>query len=476
MKSNMAIALVLALLIPAAFGLPIMSGGMHSSGNAGTNATDAWINAEFKITGNASVSSNEMPQKFNIIRTKAGSVFRISIKSGSGNWTPHYDKSVIELANQSTTQGESAISNSPGETFIFKALKAGETWLVFSHDKINSSKAEKKYLVIVSGNTAKQFRAIPNRRIPHGNRTIKYGVRKPAPIAEEPIDARSIRAMIKQRISSIRKAGSGRHPVAAGIRYGIANRRAVIQYKKARAFYISARERYEEARTRWEMAKHSRNETEKLEIAKQYSEHAGEAMEGFIEKTISRIQNSALDNETKNELISELEGYEATIEESMEKIENAISLPQVREAARNMTKAWRDARKVLKKSLLIGSAAKLHGYVTKAQVAEARLGKWIERLKTAGADTTKLEAMMNEYKAHVKAAKTHIENAENEYKNNMTEQAEADIKQAYRELGDAYRILKNAVNELRGLWTSSRISMNLHGNTSKTQPENSTEQ
>ncbi len=228
-------------------------------------------------------------------------------------------------------------------------------------------------------------------------------------------------------------------------------RDAKKQYTKEVDFYKSRRQEFLTARRRFQAFKN------KPEMQEQYKEKAGAFLEKSIDVLIRRLSTviswvenrKSLDEETRREIISELEKDIAWLEEKKGGITEA-TLEEIRQTAKEIREYWREHRKKTKSIIARIWSARLDASIERFEKVYDRVENKIEELKEEGKDTSDLESLASDLREKIDLAKEQYEKAKDAYKNiSSAQEADALFRKAHQFIRDGHRYLKEAHQTLR---------------------------
>lgn len=111
------------------------------------------------ITASASFAAD-----FNVVLDETFTITLPSNPSTGYSWTPDYDSNYLELVNESFNESDGGIGSGGNETFVFKAIKAGETNINFAYEGVdgNATNNTTKSVSIVDPNPTNATNTTPS--------------------------------------------------------------------------------------------------------------------------------------------------------------------------------------------------------------------------------------------------------------------------------------------------------------------------
>lgn len=192
--------------------------------------------------------------------------------------------------------------------------------------------------------------------------------------------------------------------------------------KKARESYSVVKKKYVDARNTYdnnkikliqlrEKAKNCDEDclAKKTELKKGVLNHlikTNELIERSLEKLISRLENTPLDDTEKSQAIEQLEALEAKVTEQREKVQALTSgdatNDEVREAISDLKQTWKDVRMTQRRIIASLTSSKLDNLVEKHHEYDNGMTLRINQLKEKGVDVARLEGLQRQFQSHLK--------------------------------------------------------------------------
>jgi len=124
-----------------------------------------------------------------------------------------------------------------------------------------------------------------------------------------------------------------------------------------------------------------------------------------------KIENSPVDYPEKEVLLEEIDGHIADISAVREDIENAATVEELRDAAKELKKEWLEAKVSLKKAIGLRWIYIMERMLDKADNVTERIQELIEEYQAQGKDTTLLERWLEKFTADTERAREKVEEA-----------------------------------------------------------------
>jgi len=210
------------------------------------------------------------------------------------------------------------------------------------------------------------------------------------------------------------------------------------KYKKAWESYQSEREKYIQTHQKY---KDLRNQMA-FNQAKKFLNNGCNFAERWLERFRVYVENSAMDEDKKQEILSQIDEYIDTIEEKRAKINDSATPQELREAAMEMRQAWIEIRQNLRVMAGQVAAFKLQLIIQKAEGVELRLEEKVQQLEAYGVDTSELEAVLEEYSEHLSNADDFVDNALDLYEEGKVVEANRELRKATAEIKEAFKEIK----------------------------------
>lgn len=244
----------------------------------------------------------------------------------------------------------------------------------------------------------------------------------------------------------------------------------------AKENFLKARERYTSAKEKFTDQKHNLislkdkvkvcdKETgdctqKKLELRKGVRVHLEKTIaliESSLERLIEKVENSkVLTDEEKEEALVSLVDIEETITAEKEKVEalaEEATAAELREAIKNLKKAWIEGRKIQKSIIATLTNAKLENLFEKLETEFVDgMEMRITDLEEQGVDVSELEVLLAEYKTEVAELENSLEKAKEKRLEEDLEawrEANVEVRQNLKDAKEALRDFMKKYKELK---------------------------
>lgn len=162
-----------------------------------------------------------------------------------------------------------------------------------------------------------------------------------------------------------------------------------------------------------------------------------------IEKIKAKVDSSEdLSDEEAQGLITNLDDLKTEIETAKTAINAAQTQDELIAAAKSLNQAWSKAKPRMKIHAAKVVNARIGGIIVQSKQLEVKLERVMAKMQEKGADTTKVQPLVDKFNADIASAKKSYELAVAAYKSNKTDEASVKTAQGY--LNDAHKALKDA--------------------------------
>jgi len=210
----------------------------------------------------------------------------------------------------------------------------------------------------------------------------------------------------------------------------------------ARNNYENAMKKYNEAKEKYQKARGKAvNET----LAKDFLLRGIDVVENWLNVLERRINNMAIDNETRDELIGQINEYRDRLNEMRDRVNNAETIEELREVAKDLRNLWMEIRSGIRGIVGQVVVAKLNVVVEKAEQVEMRIEEKIEILNENGYDTSALSALLEDYSNNLDLAREKLDVAKEKFKDGTPEE----MREGQQAVRDAMGYLRQAFSDVR---------------------------
>lgn len=210
----------------------------------------------------------------------------------------------------------------------------------------------------------------------------------------------------------------------------------------ARNNYENAMKKYNEAKEKYQKARGKAvNET----LAKDFLLRGIDVVENWLNVLERRINNMAIDNETRDELIGQINEYRDRLNEMRDRVNNAETIEELREVAKDLRNLWMEIRSGIRGIVGQVVVAKLNVVVEKAEQVELRIEEKIEILNENGYDTSALSALLEDYSNNLDLAREKLDVAKEKFKDGTPEE----MREGQQAVRDAMGYLRQAFSDVR---------------------------
>lgn len=191
------------------------------------------------------------------------------------------------------------------------------------------------------------------------------------------------------------------------------------QYEKAKEQYQNAKARYEDTRDKFEKAqeafetanrqfKLSKDEKSKEELILKTKEYLERAIDHSI-SSLNILKSRVEDSENKGvipfDASGNIDAHIARLEQLRTKVQQATTTEEFRDAYKELKDLWIKIRLETRYYYAIVLNHRIDNFITKADGVSAKIDSEIQKLKSQGKDTTKLEDMAARFNELVNEAK-----------------------------------------------------------------------
>ena len=232
-------------------------------------------------------------------------------------------------------------------------------------------------------------------------------------------------------------------------------------YLQAKDKYIEARQIFLEQRQdfikeRMKLLNCTDNETSDCKDARaQIKVKALSYLAGIADVVLESLNNAkarveASNMSDKEDVLATLDERITAVEDAKATIENSNSTQEIKDAIKDIRKAWVDTKPVLKGAVDKVVNERIGGIIVQSERLSAKLDKIITRLESKGYNTTNASALVADFKAKIAEAKTHYEAAKSKFNAKDIEAGHAAMVKAHQNLKEARVILKEIVSAIKG--------------------------
>ncbi len=212
--------------------------------------------------------------------------------------------------------------------------------------------------------------------------------------------------------------------------------------ERARENYENAMHRYNDVKEKYQKARGKAvNET----LAKDFLLRGIDVVENWLNVLERRINNMAIDNETRDELIEQINEYRDRLDEMRDRVNNAETIEELREVAKDLRNLWIEIRNGIRGIVGQVVVAKLNAVVEKAEQVELRIEEKIEVLNENGYDTSALSALLEDYSNNLDLAREKLDVAKEKFKDGTPEE----MREGQQAVKDAMGYLRQAFSDVR---------------------------
>lgn len=192
----------------------------------------------------------------------------------------------------------------------------------------------------------------------------------------------------------------------------------------------------------------------------EHLKRASENVLDLLERTLQRVTDSDLSEERKQTLMDKIErSKEAVlaIQDTLDAFDETTSKGEIKQAARDLRHAWKDAHTTIKHHANIGAARKLGNVIEKSEKLQERLENAVAKLEEQGKDTSSID--IDALSEHLEAAREAYEIALQLREKATLAQGEQRaelVKQSNEQLRAAHAAIKEAHQQLREILRSLR--------------------
>lgn len=226
---------------------------------------------------------------------------------------------------------------------------------------------------------------------------------------------------------------------------------AVAVYRQARQDFLTAKEKLEAART-------APQTKAVLEKAKDFMLKADQTAIKYLIMIRKKVEaSSGLSERERQASLNEIDSDISWLTSKQAEISSATTKEELKNLASQVKNHWQNIRTKVKRITGQISAAKVNLVLTKLEETGNRVQAGIKKAKSAGRETSQLEAWFVDYQKNLNLAKEKYETAKTKFAaisnleeaNQLFDQGTAFIKEANQYLRLAHRNLKEIVKELK---------------------------
>lgn len=249
---------------------------------------------------------------------------------------------------------------------------------------------------------------------------------------------------------------------------------AQVKYERARVKFKEATEEYDEAVRNYKNARPDASklkdvlkECEKSETdeckakvskhksaAKRFLLHTTDVIIAQLEKIESRInQNEDLTDEEASELLARLAEHADVIREAraaVEELTEDSTREEIKEAAQTVRDAWAKIKPDVKAKVEKVISSRIGGIIVRSKHLETKLYKTLDRMESKGFDTSRVEALVDEFNAHLddaaeayRQSQEALEGDNVREAHNLRKEADAALRKAHNVLKDIHKAIKS---------------------------------
>jgi|GEM_PF-6795765 len=223
--------------------------------------------------------------------------------------------------------------------------------------------------------------------------------------------------------------------------------------------YQNAYQEYVKAREQYMKSKINVNRLSAINRTKTFLTAALDRMISHIEMVSSKVENSsALSEEEKSEIISELSTTLDELNSYKSRIDSATTLSDLRNISIEMRKDWVETQKRIRGAVGLYEAVFLQKLVNKEFKLADKIDSKIAELKANGTDTSTLESLASQYRGNLTSANASLASAREQFallKNATPEEKATIVEKMHNYIKDALDALKSAhavLREIRSLF------------------------
>ncbi len=237
------------------------------------------------------------------------------------------------------------------------------------------------------------------------------------------------------------------------------------QYKKELEFYKKSRKQILNLKDKRAKIKNQDDLRAVNKEAKSYLLRILNVLSGKLESLKTWVQNNnAYSDETKQNIISEIDEDLRWIAQKAEEVENAdeLSKEEIRKNAKEIREYWLKYRVKIKRLSGVVLSHRVDALIMKAEKLADRVEDKIDVLKEKDVDTSELEAWLDEFKEDIDKAKEKVKEAKDKYReidslpeadryfrrgHDMSRDVLKMIREGHRELRDIIRDIKSQLDK-----------------------------
>jgi tetratricopeptide (TPR) repeat protein len=250
----------------------------------------------------------------------------------------------------------------------------------------------------------------------------------------------------------------GMLPVTAAQPPKAKDKALVEKYKKARAEYTEAVKIYKNARSDYRAAMHKFKKSKKAEDSKAalnkgkaFLLRADTAMIMYLKMLRTKVDKSrGFDEEKKQGILKEIDGYTSWLENRQEEIDKANNLEDLKAAARSIREKWGEIRWAARRISGEILTFKIDTILSRAEALAEKVETKIPELQDQGVDTVELEGRLSDFHSKIELAKEKNAEAKEKFRdissikdaNKLFREGHVLVKEANNYIREAYKDLK----------------------------------
>ncbi|MFH1657637.1 MAG: hypothetical protein ABH919_04165 [bacterium] len=243
-----------------------------------------------------------------------------------------------------------------------------------------------------------------------------------------------------------------------------ADRQAREKYQTAQNAYMSEVNFYKNARQQFQTVKEKYRKSKKTEDGESLETEAKTLLKSMIRVTIKKLEAirnkpahlRGISEVERQSLLAEIDEDINWLKQKEQNIDSATP-EQIREEAKAVKEYWKNVRITLKRVTGQLLAARINFIINKADSASQKIAVKIEQLKSAGHDTSSLEAQLGDFDDKVNLAESKYSAAKEKFQSistvekadNLFKQGHQFIKEANAYVREAHKILVNIVKDIK---------------------------
>ncbi len=243
-----------------------------------------------------------------------------------------------------------------------------------------------------------------------------------------------------------------------------ANRQAGEKYQTAQNAYMSEVNFYKNARQQFQTVREKYRKSKKAEDGESLETGAKTLLKSMIRVAIKKLETirnkpahlKGISEEERQAILAEIDKDIDWLKQKEQNIDSATP-EQIREEAKAVKEYWKNVRITLKRAAGQLLAARINFIINKADSASQKIAAKIEQLKSAGYDTSSLEAQLNDFDDKINLAESKYSAAKEKFQSistveeaaNLFKQGHQFIKEANAYIREAHKILVNIVKDIK---------------------------